>query len=219
MFFTTFRDNILNKDLTCDPIFRDPQFRRFVINSRGKNLETVKFLSDPLKLSMKKPQRCLHDDTDYYLGLDTYSKTYYICYRNLLMIDIDLGKDDQFLDREAYLTFLKAYSQQHPELLFDVYQSRNGLHLFALHKKYDYSSDEALGLMIDLHCDFYYIVYTHIRGWSVRLNRKFKDSTGGLYHFVTRVGSGVADNYLEKLVTLHLNFSELFADREVSLMK
>lgn len=175
MFFDYFINTVLNKQLKCDPIFKDGYFRRFVINTRGKNVKTINFLKQPLSVSMKRPQRCLHNDNDYYLALDTYSKTYYVCYRQLLMIDMDFGKDGEFKSREDYLVFLENYCQSHPELLLEVYKTRNGIHCFVLNKKHDFTKDSSLQLMLDLKCDFYYIVYSSIRGWSVRVNRKYHD--------------------------------------------
>ena len=219
MFFETFINTILNRKIESDIIFRDFRFRKFVIETKGKNLDTIKFLSEPLSLSMKRPQRCLHNDPDYYLGLDTYSKTYYICYKTLLMIDIDLGKDGLYERLEDYLEFLEDYCSKDKDLLLELYKTRNGVHCFVINQHHDYKNDRSIQLMLDLKCDFYYVVYSYIRAWSVRLNRKFHDRDDKLYTYLKRIGTGTAVPYLEKLVKLHMGFSDLFKDREISLMK
>ena len=219
MFFDEFVEKVINQEYEYDPIFRDYVFRQFVIKTKGKNLDTIRFLQHPLSHTMKKPQRCLYSDNDFYMALDCYSKTYYLCYRSLLMIDIDIGKSGDFESTEEYLVFLEHYCEQHPELLFYVYKSRNGLHCFAVHDTYDFKQESSLQLMLDLHCDFYYVAYTSIRGWSVRLNRKFRDCDQELYTFLQKVGTGNENDYLVKLVNLHIEFSKLCADQETSLMK
>ena len=95
---------------------------------------------------------------------------------------------------------------------------RNGLHLFAVHETFDYQDDETLQLMIDLHCDFYYIIYSSLRGWSVRLNKKMGEQEE-MYEFIENIGKGREDIQLGKLVELHKLFSNLFADRDICLMK
>ncbi len=219
MFFDQYVKEVLNPELNCDGIFRDQEFRRYVIKTKGKCLETVKFFQEPLKITLKKPQRCLYSDTDYYLGLDSYTKTYYLCYRHLLMIDLDLDKNPEFSSRQDYINFLKEYCHHHPELLFRVFETRKGLHCFAINQKYNYTSDKALQLMLDLKCDFYYVIFSSIRGWSVRLNRKNEDKVDKLYDSLGDIGTGQSILELEQLVDLHLNFSELFINREVSQMR
>lgn len=218
MFYNYFLDEVINKDLDCDPIFKDAQFRRFVIKTKGKNIETIKFLREPLTLSMKKPQQCLYNDKDYYLAIDSYTKTYYVCYRNLMMIDMDFGKDGNFKDKKSYLQFLEEYCNTNKNILLDVYQTRNGVHCFVLDKEHSLNSDESLNLMIGLKCDFYYIIYASIRGWSVRVNRKYGDKKGELYKHLGRIGYGKANPYLEKLVKLHLGFANLFKEGDISKM-
>ena len=218
LFFDCFLKDIMNKDYNYDPIFKNYKFRNFVIDTRGKTIPTIRFLQLPLAHSVKKPQRCLYNDTDYYLALDTYSKTYYICFKQLLMIDIDIGKKNHFTSREEYLDFIRSWCEKHPEFLFKVYKTRNGLHLFAVHETFDYQDDETLQLMIDLHCDFYYIIYSSLRGWSVRLNKKMGEQEE-MYEFIENIGKGREDIQLGKLVELHKLFSNLFADRDICLMK
>ena len=219
MFFNNFIETVINKDLNCDPLFKEFQFRRFVIKTRGKCLPTIKFLRDPLTICMRRPQQCLYNDNDYYLALDSYSKTYYICYRTLLMIDMDLGKDGGFTEVRDYQKFLQEYCDKNKDILLDLYKTRNGVHCFVLDKEHNFKSDASLQLMLDLKCDFYYIVYSSIRGWSVRVNRKYMDIHDNLYEPLGRIGHGKPIAYLEKLVNLHLGFSGIFKDMEVSLMK
>ena len=76
MFFDEFVEKVINQEYEYDPIFRDYEFRQFVIKTKGKNLDTIRFLQHPLSHTMKKPQRCLYSDNDFYMALDCYSNTF-----------------------------------------------------------------------------------------------------------------------------------------------
>ena len=82
----------------------------------------------------------------------------------------------------------------------------------------DYRDDDALKIMLDLGTDFYYVVFSYLRGWSVRLNKKRRDTTDELYSYIGDIGTGVADPHLDKLVTLHLNLVPVFKHVEPCLM-
>ena len=149
-----------------------------------------------------------------------YTSTYYLCYKNLLMIDVDFDKEieDSTKNIEKYLVFLQDFIASHPEFIFDIYQTRKGLHLFALHKEYDYKSDETLKLMLELKGDFYYIIYSHIRGFCVRLNRKVGECSP-IYKYLKRMGNKQPIPRLESLVKLHFNSLEMYSNGELSRMR
>jgi hypothetical protein len=147
---------------------RDRGFAKYVQENADPET-SVKLISYTMRRSLLKPQRLLIDENDYYVGVDLNTNTYYICYRNLMMLDIDRYKQDAGTDT---LNDIKSKVAARPELAFRIYESRNGYHLFVLNRGFDYTSDEAIRLMWELGCDYHYIVYSHLRGWSVRLNKK-----------------------------------------------
>ena len=55
---------------------------------------------------------------------------------------------------------------------YRIYKSRGGYHAFLISHKLDNRSNEALQLMIEAQTDYFYIVFTYLRGWCVRLNKK-----------------------------------------------
>ena len=73
-------------------------------------------------------------------------------------------------------------------------------------------------MMLDLKCDFYYTVYCYLRGWSVRLNKKRKDTQDELYQYIGTVGTGKEDDQLVKLVNLHINLVPVFANTKPNTM-
>lgn len=149
-------------------LLRDRGFSKFVIENEDP-VNAVKMLSYVIRHSLFKPQRLLEDHNEYYIAVDLLTNTYYICYRRLMMIDIDRYKQD--IEKDTLDDIIQKLSK-YPKLFFRIYQSRNGYHIFVLNKHMDYKSDESIQLMHNLGCDFYYIVYSYLRGWSVRLNKK-----------------------------------------------
>ena len=133
------------------------------------------------------------------------------------MIDVDFDKTDGETF-ESYMIFLEEYVVKHPEFTFDIYQSRNGLHVFIISQEFDYKNINTVKLMLELKCDFYYIIYSHIRGFCVRLNRKIGENTP-IYKYINRIGKKEPIARLESLVKLHYNFLELYANGELSKMR
>jgi hypothetical protein len=221
-------------------LLKDRGFSKFIIENEDP-VTAVKMIAYTMSHSLLKPQRLLVDDDDYYVAIDLFTNTYYICYRNLLMIDVDRYKQDVGTDT---LEDLKLKLNKHPEFFFRIYSSRNGYHVFVLNRKMDYKSDESIRLMKDLGSDFYYIVYTYLRGWSVRLNKKKgEENRDDLYEWIGDVVCGqffpsnfvakdeqpiispanenavkikfediVPDQRLEDLVELHISLSDVFKD-------
>ena len=193
----------------------DAQERMALLTTEGQTIETVKQLTPSLTSLLGKPQRLLQDDPDYYIAIDLMTSTYYVCYRTLLMVDIDFykGQADQ---QETVIAEIRAYAIEHG-ISFDLYRSRNGIHAFLISRPADYKADRDIQLMLDLKADFFYVVYSNIRGWSVRLNRKTTEAVMK-YAFLGRVGVGQPDAYLLKLVTLHLKLVDVFKNVEPSAM-
>jgi hypothetical protein len=216
---------------------RDRNFSQFY-RQQEDSYTAVTVMAEVLHHSLLKPQRLLLDHQDYYVAVDLLTNTYYQCFRDLLMVDVDRYKSDR---EEDTLTVLKDRLKQLPHLFFRVYASRNGYHLFLVNQTRDYRSEAAIRLMEQLGSDFYYMVYSYLRGWSVRLNKKKgEEASDQLYQWV---GDSVAGVFLEaapgataplefpplpeeltpnprllRLVQMHLDLTELFSKEEISSM-
>lgn len=210
-FYSTYLTIASEKVPDIDPeaiaLLRNRGFSKFIIENEDP-VDSVKMLSYVMSHSMLKPQRLLVDHDDYYIAIDLFTNTYYICYRDLMMIDIDRYKQDIEINT---LEDIKKKLTAHPELFFRIYSSRNGYHLFIINKSMDYKSDNSIRLMSELGCDFYYIVYSYLRGWSVRLNKKKgEENINNLYMWVGDVvkghffSSSIMDNLSEDFVTTQL---------------
>lgn len=196
----------------------DASFRKYLIQQEGKTLEMIKILTPTLTYGIVKPQRLIFDEHDYYVANDMMTNTYYICYRTLMMIDIDFykGEDDKILD------IFKTYCQQDKSLLFRIFKTRNGLHAFLISRSADYRQDGDLQMMLDLGCDFNYTIYSHIRGWCVRLNPKTIEKemcidNYQLYTFLCDIGDGHIDQKMDNLVDFHLTLADMFTKANIGL--
>jgi hypothetical protein len=216
-FYQVFINEILNHKFQADSRIRDTKFRKFIIQTEGKTLSTVSLLRNSLATTIQKPQRCLYADKDWYLAIDTYTSTFYVCYQQLMMVDIDYGKGNQYTTPEQIIDMLTEYTVNNPEVLMEVFQSGKGVHAFLVHKPYDYHCQNSLQVMLNLGCDFYYVIYASLRGWSVRVNAKIGEQVP-IYTKLATLGTGVADPHLSRLVNLHLNFLPTFANVTESKM-
>lgn len=216
-FYQSFLDILNHKD--HDPEVKqlaNGVFREMLLAEHGKTVEMIKAMAPSLAEAIRKPQRLLHDDEDYYIAIDNMTDTYYVCYRQLLMIDIDFYKD--ISTPESIIQVFTDYCAKHPGLKFKLYKSRNGIHGFLVSQFSDYKDENILALQLDLQSDFYYVVYSYLRGWSVRLNKKATDTKDELYEFLCDVGDGVANEHLLKLVNLHLELVNVFKDTGANTM-
>jgi hypothetical protein len=115
-------------------------------------------------ISMNKPQRILKDSKDFYVAVDVFTNTLYVCFRNLLMVDLDEPLE------------LKDVIQLASRSLnaFMIHKTKKGWHIFDVSKDWDgdYASKESRNVMKSMKCDANYIQYAIVRGWCVRLNKK-----------------------------------------------
>lgn len=221
LFYQSFLD-LYKSNPEYDSRLKDRNFRIFLMNKCKRDFTLIKFISNYVHNLILKSQKLIHNDIDYYIAIDMITNTYYICYKHLLMIDIDFYKNDKCYDQQSIINLIQEYcntysaNNKNDGLIFRLYQSRNGIHAFLLNKRMNYMDDNSIKLMLDLQCDFYYCIYAHLRGWCVRLNKKDKDNDI-LYTYIFDIRSEsdncenlTIDPHLEKLTNLHINLSNIF---------
>lgn len=119
-----------------------------------------------------RPQILYKDHKDYYIAYDTLKKVKYICFRELLTIDIDINGSYILID-----SFIINYFNSFKDECFSIHKTRNGYHVFVLSRAFDYKTKESVKFMLENLCDFYYCCYSNVRGYSVRLSKKDNEST------------------------------------------
>lgn len=189
-------------------------FRKFLLEKEGKTLKIVKLMAPHMVPAIVKPQRLLVDDDEYYIAQDTLTNTFYICYRRLVMCDVDLDSEEA---KNDYLDWLRHQCEMNPEWKFAVFKTRKGFHVFPLHTLYD-DRDAGIEMQLRLRTDFYYTVFTYLRGSSVRLNPK-KGDIAPIYEFCGLFGVGEVNEEADQLVRLHFVLQFQFQNVGVSKMK
>lgn len=187
---------------------RNPSFRKYLLNKYAtQKINLVKPISEALKKRVKKPQRCFEDNENYYIAMDLYTTTYYMCFRTLMMIDIDI--DENMINEK--ICEINAIAKRR-QISFRLFRSRAGLHVFVIDRTRDFKNLNDIELMIECGGDFGHIVYSYMRGWSVRLNKKETDNAV-IYTEVGKPGQftyGPIDNYLNTLVDMHLKKTQSY---------
>lgn len=212
-FYQLFVHSILHKDTDLEDstvkMLKVPAFRRYLIAkySDTRAVPLIKLLANGLIKTIQKPQRCLVEHKDYYIAVDMYTNTKYMCYRNLAMIDIDLYKMPVIGEQELFNYWQKITVEY--SIVLKVFRSTGGLHLFLVDRKRNYRAKETLELMLQFKADFNYIIYCYLRGWSVRLSHKeSEDKTKPRYTRLGYIGdTGLIDRYLDDICELHLEYS------------
>lgn len=89
-FFQSFLD-IQMRGKNGDYLLKRPEFRDYVLETLGRTKEAIHIVSSYYCNYICRPQRLLFDCDEYYICHDFPSNTYYICMRDVTMIDIDFN--------------------------------------------------------------------------------------------------------------------------------
>lgn len=199
LFHTTFLDIVRGID-PLEEIYNNLHTEPFNFDILPKTTETVEKIAPFLLQRMKKEQELIDSTIEYYIARDLSDNTVYLCFKNLLIIDIDNSK----LSSED----LQKHLSQHSSESFTVYQNnKGGYHVFCTSKTFDYRNSETVSFMLQNFCDFYYTAHSYIRGFCVRLNNKFNSSK---YSFEFDINSQNAKQELVHLVKFHEQQMEVY---------
>lgn len=219
MWYDSFLELLRKENHVCE---YDSYFYKYLVEHGNNVTAVVEYVVPFYERLLKKPQRLWHDDVNYYIAEDMWTHTMYICYKRLIMIDIDYkgaSIDAREEIRNNSLDKLRAYVNANPSECFRVYSSPGGLHVFLLSRE---STEESkagdIRLMWDMGGDRFYVVFSSIRGWCVRLNRKTHEQELE-YTWICDIGdTGKIVSELEKECNLHINLVKIFRNNTPSLM-
>lgn len=202
-----FYDSYLNtmKQLAYKPCpYSDQELRKFIFNKHGINYDTVVNCSPGVIPLVNGPQRCIYTDTDYFVGVEMKNNTYYVCYKDILMIDIDFkyGPIDitglPFRKTDSYL----------------VQRSANGYHIYVTNRRFDLTSKEAIDYMIEFKSDITYIMCCYIKkGTTVRVNRKHKDEDPKIYETMSTINQDLVDPTIIERIRVQIKYIREFQDQ------
>lgn len=149
---------------------------------------------------VKRPQHLIKTRKDYYIARDTVTNTVYICFQNLLTIDIDKDLD---------VDIVMQHFARIPET-FRIYRSKRGYHIYCTSRTFQYRSKESVDFMLNNNSDPYYCVYSYIRGYCTRLNNKFENCGEKIYEYIGKVGSKPEIDHLVRLTNLMFKLSDVY---------
>jgi hypothetical protein len=168
------------------------------IENVSKSIEGIIKISPTLMQNMKKPQELIEATDDYYIATDFFSDYKYICFRELMMIDIDVK--NYFITEEFVINNFSEYT----DYCFSIYKSRNGFHVFCISRGFKHRSKEFIKFMLENLCDYYYCAFSYIRGCSVRLSKKEDEICDKIYSHLGIYGNKkLIDDKLLTLVKKH----------------
>lgn len=221
-FHKTFLDILFGKDLLdklYNKIKNNVDFK-FNFDLLPKNADTVEKIAPFLLQKMKKEQELIKTDKDYYIARDLHDNTIYICFKELLMLDIDMEKNsNNFLE----INSLKSHFLDHNDSSYRIYGRKNEIneycsyHVFCTNKKYEYRNKNTISFMINNFSDFYYNVHSYIRGFCTRLNNKFVNNSK--YEFICTINEEFEDYELVELVKLHEELIDKYSQTDICYPK
>lgn len=207
LFHQTFLNILMGKDkleIRYNEIKEFVDFK-FNFDILPKTCDTVEKIAPYLLQSVKKEQQLIESNVDYYIARDLIDNTVYICFKELMIIDIDEKNIDEIISH---------FNKHHINESFRVYNRMNdcgvsSFHIFLTSRKVEYRNNESVSFMLSNFCDFYYAIFSYIRGFCVRLNNKFLSSNK--YEYMCTINEYNEDPELVKLVELHETLLEKYS--------
>lgn len=186
-----------------DPLEGDLQNQKDIF-STPTTLENIIQKSRGLIHAIKNPQKLIETTEDYYVAIDMLTDYIYICFKNMMVFDIDTTKyytlDDTFI--------INHFSKKHQ--CYRIFKTRNGYHVFCISQEYNYRDLNSAKLMLENFTDYYYIVFSYIRGWCVRLNRKEYEKSRVIYKDLGVHGQGTVSKKLLEYTDYHIELTKRF---------
>jgi hypothetical protein len=200
LFHKTFLNILENKDPLINETNQQVEKKNLETIYKIQSVDDVIHMAPQFIHGVKRQQTLIKTSRDYYIARDQITNTVYICYKNLLTIDID--------NPDLDLDTLKQKLSTIPET-FRIYRSKRGYHIYCTSREFDYRSKQSAEFMLDNFCDPYYCIYSYIRGFCTRLNNKFDCEGMQIYEYIGQVGTV---NELDRLLHL-VNVMERYSKK------
>lgn len=169
------RYNILSQSDTS------PRFRSYLL-AHVQNKGQLHAIVQTTCGHIFRHQQLLQSKSSYYVACDVSTRTRYICYKDIVMLDFDVGKAD-FASKEDILSYLTTeVKAKYPCI---IHETCHGYHCFLVDKRRQHNSFDTFMFLRSFRQDPNYSLYCYIRGFSVRLTRKRDDDhTQPLYKVI-----------------------------------
>jgi hypothetical protein len=199
MFHKSFLNILQGKD-SLESLYI-PELRKTNFENFPKTTKSVLSISPFLLQTIKKEQTLITTKSNYYVACDIKTNVIYICFKDLLMIDID--------HCDLNISELISHFEKFESDSFTIFSNNSGkYHVFCTSKEYNHREADTVSFMLDNYCDFYYSVFAYIRGFSARLNSKFESES--TYTEVCSVNPQNSKQNLQELVCLYSKLSKKY---------
>ena len=117
------------------------------------------------------------------------NKLYYLKFYKFCMIDYD---NISLIELKRKLYKILKIS---PTLLFYIYKTFNGYHVFIMSSPLDHFDYGTMEFLKNLDCDNYYIFFSFKNGFKIRLNKKKGRDEVFVHKYIEKIGFGDPDKY------------------------
>lgn len=161
--------------------------------------QTKTLLNANSKFKMQCKDHPIHNELDYEHGWQESSlcennRMHYLKFYDLMMVDYDK------LSYEQIIKLLEPYSKTY---LFKIYETFNGYHVFIVSKLINHTSVEAVQLMTNLKCDYFYILFCYKNGYKIRLSKKVGRNESFVSRFIGFLGdTNLLNSDCQKLIDI-----------------
>lgn len=117
----------------------------------------------------------VYEQTDILVGMSIYDNVWSLCTKDILMIDFDIKegftREKAFEAVRKYTEYMEKYDIK---LAFQMYHTDRGVHAFLVSHRIPSDSSEGFRIMMDLCNDPYYIAFSRVSGYCIRIGPKVK---------------------------------------------
>ena len=206
--------NQINQQHICrNATYTSPGFRTFLL-SHVESSEQLDKIAQETCRHLFRHQQLLYSNSTYYVACDVSTRTRYICYKDIVMLDFDVGKSG-FCSKDDILTYLKSdVIAKYPCI---IHETCHGYHCFLLDERRQHNSFDTFMFLQSFRQDPNYSLYCYIRGFSVRLTRKRDDDTSRPLYRVVHGQRGTLQRDIQR--DIGVMFKYMDESQETCLMK
>lgn len=166
-----------------------------------------------------------YEQEDLIVSMNFLNNVWSLCVRDVLMIDFDLKEGVTRDDAIQIITnYTDTMHKKGHDLLFEMFDTDRGVHAFLVSEPMSHKDPVAIKMMVDLHNDPYYIGFSKVRGFCMRLNAKINMKVGFDTlqemidnEFISKrfidnpyIGYGTPDAYVQNVISLHTSLINWF---------
>ena len=150
------------------------------------------------QIKTKQTIQILKDN--WYISYCLEKNIKYMCFDKLLMIDIDNLSND---------INITSHFHKQKDYAWSIYKSTRGYHVFCISREFAHDDLKTVEFMLNNFCDYYYTIFSFLRGFCVRLSHK-QNKKGQLYKHLGIYGNTeLINSYLLLLTDSHVTYCDV----------